>query len=445
MHEENAGFWVLPQACGFGGAEPAPGGAGGALVQAGAVGTGTGLAGFWAAGTSAERVSWDTRTLIRPFPRSWIVPGAPCPARVPHNPRGRRGDSVPPPHVLTASPPCSGMERGRDAKGSNSGVSGLPRRRSGQRLTRGCCRPSARPPVWGKKPGIWELCAERPRQNPHPGLSPGWQNSSSAWNPPDHPGQPPWVALGQAGSVGTPVRGWGGGAGTDPVPGIGGLWLSPNRASQSVATPWGAVLALGRFHQGLRLPGTPRAAWRGEGTVPRDAAPVHGGKFPVVPPSSPCPSNGCHGPSLGLPTFSVACPSLSPPVPSLATFPSSPGTPRATRPHQDAADPPLGSLPAATSVPALPDPSFLRNGGRGTGRVCLSAPSHRRQARALPRPEPCLGPLPVPWHPLGAASSTPAPRPPKPSPPGRAGLGAGGSRCGLTHAGGGMGPPGTAE
>lgn len=422
MHEEKAGFWVFPQACGFGRAEPAPGGA---PVQAGAVGTGTGLAGSWAAGTSAERVSWDSGTLILPLPRCWITSGIPCPARVPHNPRGRRGDSVPPPHILTASPPCSGVERGRDAKGSNSGVSGLPRRRPGRRLAPGCCRPSARPPVWGKNPGIWEFCAEPPRQNPPRGLSPGWQNSSSARNPPDHPGKPLWVVLGQAGSGRTPVRGWGGGSRHRSRSRDRGAVAEPQQSVPHCGYPAGAVLAPGRSHQGLRLPGTPRAAWRGEGTVPRDAAPVHGGKFPVFPPSSPCPSNGCRGSSAGLPTFSVACPSLSPPVPSLATFPTPPGTPRATRPHQDAAGPSLGSLPAASSVPALPDPSFLRNGGRGAGRVCLSAPSHRRQARALPRPEPCLGPLPVPWHPLGAASSTPAPRPPKPSPPGRAGLGGG--------------------
>lgn len=334
-------------------------------------------------------------------------PGNPLSRTRPPQPQGTpRGQcpSAPHPHSV---PPCSGVERGRDAKGSNSGVSGLPRRHPGQRLAPGCCRPSARPPVWGKKTGIWEFCAEPPRQNPPRGLSPGWQNSSAAWNPPDHPGKPLWVVLGQAGSGRTPVRGWGSGSRHRSRSWDRGAVAEPQQSVPQCGYPAGAVLAPGRSHQGLRLPGTPRAAWRGEGTVPRDAAPVHGGKFPVFPPSSPCPSNGCRGPSAGLPTFSVACPSLSPPVPSLATFPTPPGTPRATRPHQDAADPSLGSLPARQLRPS-PSGSIIPEERREGSGKSLSFSTFSSQAGAgSPSPRALSGSPPCSLAPTGCSEQHP--------------------------------------
>lgn len=215
------------------------------------------------------------------------------------------------------------------------------------------------------------------------------------------------------------------GAGTDPVPGIGGLWLSPNRASHSVATPRGLCWP----REGLtRASGS--LARRGQRGVGRGQCP---GMLPRCMVGNSlfslhhllAPAMAAADPPRGFPLSAWRVhpsPLLSPPSPRSRHPRAPPEPPGRTRTLQTL---PWGPSRLASSVPALPDPSFLRNGGRGAGRVCLSAPSHRRQARALPRPEPCLGPLPVPWHPLGAASSTPAPRPPRPSPPGRAGLGGG--------------------
>lgn len=129
-------------------------------------------------------------------------------------------------------------------------------------------------------------------------------------------------------------------------------------------------------------------AWGGRSI--QGCCPSAGWEIPSSPssiPPPPHPRNGC----LQLASIRVACPSLSLLVPSsVAPLPRWPWAPT---------DPCAPSW-APSHLPAQSQPrrSHHPQGGNGR-RVSLSAPSHRRKVRARPRPEPCLGPLPVPWHP----------------------------------------------
>lgn len=220
-----------------------------------------------------------------------------------------------------------------------------------------------------------------------------------------------------------------------------------------------------QHHHG-REPRAAGTAGYGEGAAPRDCCPGAVWEIPSCPSQHPpssllfaLPQQGLLvGPPWGSPAslgWRVRPSPRLTPSPSLSWHrrggPARPGHPLTHPAVPRCCRPFLGSLPTASSplfTPSQPRWSHHPRGaagGNGNG-VCLSAPSHRRKARARLRPEPRLGPLPVPWHPVGATSSNRVPQPPPPPPPLSPPLfserGRRGCRYGFTHSGGGMGTGG---
>lgn len=327
---------------------------------------------------------------------------------VPQDPRRHRGDSE---GTSSQRPPapCWGVEQGRDA---NTKIRVFPS--VSQRLAPACCRPSARALIWGKNEDFGALC-QAPKAEPPSGVNPpSWQNSNPAGTPPVHPGDPRWVVLGQAGSGGSPAEVGAVGAGRDPAPGIGGQRLSPSRASHSVATPGDSA------GPGTASPGPPRpsqggVAWGGDSA--QGCCPSAWWEIPRCPSIIPlllAPATAATDPPRGFQGVQ--------PCPLPRDIPDTPGHPQAPPEPPGPAGTlqtlPWRSPPPTSSVPALPDPSFLRNGGReGTGRV-LSFSTFSSQAGAgSPSPRALSGSPPCSLAPTGcsSSSSTRAPRPPKPS------------------------------